>query len=131
MDKAALTAVLASLCCLMAPAAWAQTVGLSGMLGGKALVIVDGSAPKAVAAGESHKGVKIVSTQGDQAVIEIDGKPHSLRVGEAQRLGDVVVHGVEAAVSAGSMPYVLLGNTFLTLYQMTRANDQMVLERRY
>jgi aspartyl protease family protein len=26
---------------------------------------------------------------------------------------------------------VLLGNTFLTRFQMTRANDQMVLERRY
>lgn len=219
MKKAALPALLTTLGCLLAPAAWAQTVGLSGMLGGKALVIVDGSAPKAVAAGESHKGVKIVSTQGDQAVIEIDGKRHTLRVGdapasvggssgnaapsgnrivltagggghfytlgqingkstqmvvdtgatsiamsvaEAQRLGveyksgqpvqmstangviqgwviklnsvrvgDVVVHGVEAAVSAGSMPYVLLGNTFLTRFQMTRANDQMVLERRY
>lgn len=47
------------------------------------------------------------------------------------RVGDVVVHGVEAAVSAGAMPYVLLGNSFLTRFQMTRNNDQMVLERRY
>jgi len=204
---------------LLSPMAWAQTVGLSGMLGGKALIIVDGSAPKAVAAGDSHKGVKIVSTQGDQAVVEIEGQRHTLRVGEAPasvgatagsaapsgnrivlaagggghfftlgqingkstqmvvdtgatsvamsvaeaqrlgveyksgqpiqmstangviqgwivklssvRVGDVVVHGVEAAVSAGSMPYVLLGNSFLTRFQMTRNNDQMVLERRY
>lgn len=205
--------------CLLSPLAGAQTVGLSGMLGGKALVIVDGSPPKAVAAGESHRGVKIVSTQGEQAVIEIDGKRHTLRVGdapasvggtagnaapsgnrivltagsgghfftlgqingkstqmvvdtgatsvamsvaEAQRLGveyksgqpaqmstangviqgwiitlksvrvgDVVVHNVEAAVSNGSMNIVLLGNSFLTRFQMTRANDQMVLEKRY
>ena len=47
------------------------------------------------------------------------------------RVGDVSVHGVDAVVSAGSMPYVLLGNTFLTHFQMTRANDQMVLEKRY
>ena len=73
------TAVLWSLC----SSAHAQTVGLAGMLGNKALVIVDGSAPKSVATGETYKGVKIVSTQGDQAVVEIGGKQHTLRVGDA------------------------------------------------
>jgi aspartyl protease family protein len=29
------------------------------------------------------------------------------------------------------MPYILLGNSFLTRFQMKRENDQMVLERRY
>ena len=29
------------------------------------------------------------------------------------------------------MPYVLLGNSFLTEFQMTRTNDQMVLEKRH
>ena len=213
--KPALLAVL--LACGLAPMAMAQTVGLSGMMGGKALLIVDGGAPKTVAAGETFKGVKVVSTQGDQATIEINSKQHTLRVGdapasvggsgigasgnrvvltagsgghffamgqingkttqmvvdtgatsvaismaEAQRLGldyksgqmipmstangvirgwliklssvrvgDVSVHGVDAVVSSGSMPYVLLGNSFLTHFQMTRANDQMVLEKRY
>ena len=215
--KAALLAL--ALGCLLSPlAAMAQTVGLSGMLGGKALVIVDGAPPKAVAAGDSYKGVKIVSTQGDQAVVEIDGKQHTLRVGDAPasvgggagtgaggnrivltagtgghfftlgqingkstqmvvdtgatavsmaaneaqrmgldyksgeqiqmstangvvpgwhiklssvRVGDVTVHNVDAVVSSGSMPVVLLGNSFLTHFQMTRANEQMVLEKRY
>lgn len=214
--KHALLAV--ALGCLLSPVAWAQTVGLSGMLGGKALVIVDGAPPKTVAPGDSYKGVKIVSTQGDQAVVEIGGKQHTLRVGdapasvggggssgaggnrivltagdgghfftlgqingrstqmvvdtgattvamsvgEAQRLGveyksgqpirmstangvtqgwliklnhvrvgDVLVHNVDAAVTSGSMNIVLLGNSFLTRFQMTRANDQMVLEKRY
>ncbi len=198
--------------------AQAQSVSLSGMLGGKALVIVDGGPPKSVAVGETFKGVRVVSTQGDIAVVEIAGRQHSLRVGdapasvggsggatptssrvvltagngghffalgqingksaqmvvdtgatavslstaEAQRMGinytsgqpvqmstangvipgwtiklgtvkvgDVVVHGVDAIVSSGSMPYVLLGNSFLTHFQMTRTNDQMVLEKRY
>jgi aspartyl protease family protein len=53
------------------------------MLGSKALLIVDGGAPKAVAPGETHKGVKVLSTQGDQAVVEIGGKRHTLRVGDA------------------------------------------------
>jgi len=196
----------------------AQTVALAGMLGGKALVIVDGGAPKTVAAGESHKGVKVVSTQGDAAVVEIGGKRHTLRVGDAPasvggsgggdasgkrivlsagsgghfftsaqingqavqvmvdtgatmvalsvaeaqriglnyragqatqvstangvipawriklgsvRIGDVMVYDVDAAVSAGSMPYVLLGNSYLSRFQMTRTNDEMVLEKRY
>jgi len=63
--------------------AFAQSVALQGMLGSKALLIVDGSAPKTVAPGETHKGVKVVSTAGDQAVVEIEGKRHTLRVGDA------------------------------------------------
>jgi aspartyl protease family protein len=47
------------------------------------------------------------------------------------RVGDVMVYGVDAIVSAGAMPYVLLGNSFLTHFQMTRTNDQMVLDKRY
>ena len=49
----------------------AQAVALSGILGAKALLVVDGGTPKAVAAGETHQGVKVVSTQGDSAVLEI------------------------------------------------------------
>jgi aspartyl protease family protein len=208
---------LVALQCLVG-AAVAQSVGLSGMLGGKALVIVDGSAPKSVAPGETFKGVKVVSTQGDQAVLEIAGKRHTLRVGDAPasvgsggagdaggnrvvlsagsgghfftqgqingqsvqlvvdtgasvvslsaadaqriglnyqngqptrlstangvipawrvklgslRVGDVVVYDVDAVVSSGAMPYVLLGNSFLSRFQMTRTNDQMVLDKRF
>jgi aspartyl protease family protein len=196
----------------------AQTVGLAGMLGSKALLIVDGAAPKSVAAGEAYKGVKVISTSGDVAVLEIAGKQHSLRVGDAPaqvggssgesasgsrvvlsagsgghfvalgqingnavqfiidtgatavslsvaqaqrlglnyqsgqpvqmstangvvpawrlklasvRIGDVLVYDVDSVVSAGAMPYVLLGNSFLSRFQMTRSNDQMVLEKRY
>lgn len=203
---------------VLPPLAMAQSVGLSGMLGNKALIMVDGGAPKAVAPGETFKGVKIISTQGDTAVLEIAGKQHNLRVGDAPasvgtgavsdsgnkrvvltagsgghfftsgqingraaqmvvdtgatvvslsvaeaqrmglnfrggqplqvstangvvpgwrirldsvRVGDVMVYGVDALVSSGSMPYVLLGNSFLTHFQMTRTNDQMVLDKQY
>ncbi len=50
---------------------------------------------------------------------------------DSVRVGDVEVHGVEASILPTSMPYVLLGNSFLSRFQMTRSNDQMVLERRY
>lgn len=203
---------------LLAAPAWAQSsVALQGMMGNRALLIVDGTAPKAVAPGDSHKGVKVLSTSGDQAVVEFGGRRQTLRVGEApasvgstgaapsgdrivltagsgghflteggingraayfivdtgatsvsigaaeaDRLGldyksgqpvrlntangvtaawrvmlssvrvrDVEVRNVEAVVSQQPMPYVLLGNSFLSRFQMRRENDQMVLERRY
>jgi aspartyl protease family protein len=46
------------------------------------------------------------------------------------RIGDVVVYDVQAVISPQSMPYVLLGNTFLNRFQMQRTNDQMTLEKR-
>jgi aspartyl protease family protein len=196
----------------------AQSVTLSGMLGGKALLIVDGAPPKAVAAGQTHQGVKVVSTQGDQAVLEFGGRQYPMRVGDApasvvtkggdtgsgtriiiaassgghflsqgqingrsvqlvvdtgatsvsisvddaqriglnyrsgqevrlatangmtqgwriklnsMRVGDVEVYNVDAVVTPGAMPFVLLGNSFLTRFQMTRDNDQLVLVKRY
>jgi len=47
------------------------------------------------------------------------------------RLGDVEVLGVMAVIMPEGMPFVLLGNSFLTQFQMTRNNDQMVLEKRH
>ena len=61
----------------------AETVALQGMLGSKALLIVGGTAPRAVAPGETHRGVKVVSTSGDLAVVLIEGQRVTLRVGEA------------------------------------------------
>ena len=197
-------------------AAQAQSVALAGMLGSKALLVVNGTTPKTVAAGETHEGVKVISTSGDQAVVEQDGKRSTLRVGEAPvsmgasksggkgnrivlvagsgghfmtagqingkavqfmvdtgatsvamgaqdaertginfrtgqpvmmstangnvqgyrikldsvRVGDVEVFGVDAVVTPQPMPFMLLGNSFLTRFQMLRENDQMTLTKR-
>ena len=64
-------------------AVYAQPVALAGMMSGKALLVVNGTAPKTVAAGETHQGVKVISTSGDQAVIEQSGQRQTLRVGAA------------------------------------------------
>ncbi len=195
----------------------AQSVALAGMLGSKALLIVNGGAPKSVAPGETHQGVKVVSTAGDQAVLELSGKRHTMRVGDAPvsvgagggagkgtrivltagtgghfftpgqingravqfmvdtgatgvamsaadaeraginykggqpvqmstangvtqgfrvklgsvRVGDVEVYDIDAVVSPQPMPYMLLGNSFLTRFQMIRENDQMTLVKRF
>jgi aspartyl protease family protein len=199
-------------------AAQAQSVALAGMLGSKALLIVDGTTPKSVAAGETHQGVKVISTAGDQAVIEQDGKRRTVRVGDAPvslggagasagrgtrimltesggghfmtagqingravqfmvdtgatniamsmqdaeragiayktgqpvrmstangvtdafriklnsvRVGDVEVFDVDAVVIPQPMPFLLLGNSFLSRFQMRRENTLMTLDKRY
>ena len=92
-----LARALAVVALLAGPAAWAQSVSLQGMLGNKALLIVDGSAPKTVAPGEAWKGVKVLSTQGDLATVEAGGRRFTLRVGEAP----ASVGGGAAAPSSG------------------------------
>ncbi len=196
----------------------AESVALAGMLGNRALLVVNGSAPKTVAAGDTHQGVRVISTSGDQAIVEQSGKRITLRVGDAPvsmggnsgggakgnrivmqadrgghffasgsvngraaqfmvdtgatsiamssadaeraginykngqqtlvgtangtvpayrvkldsvRIGDVEIFGVDALVTPSSMPYMLLGNSFLSRFQMTRDNEQMVLTKRY
>ena len=75
--------LLAAMLATFTLGASAQTVALQGMLGSKALLIVGGGAPRAVAPGETHQGVKVISTSGDQAVVLVDGRRVTLRVGEA------------------------------------------------
>lgn len=47
------------------------------------------------------------------------------------RVGDVDVYNVEAVVMPTQMDMVLLGNSFLSRFQMQRDNDQMTLNRRF
>jgi aspartyl protease family protein len=47
------------------------------------------------------------------------------------RIGDVQVYNVEAVVSPAPMPFILLGNSFLSRFQMKRENDVMTLDLRY
>lgn len=47
------------------------------------------------------------------------------------RVGNVEVYGVEAAIGGPSLPYVLLGNSFLTRFHMTRDHELMTLEKRF
>lgn len=202
---------------LWTAAVQAQSVALAGMMGSKALLVVNGTAPKTVAAGETHLGVKVVSTSGDQAVIEQSGTRRTLRVGDAPvsmgasassgrgtrisltessgghfmtagqingravqfmvdtgatsiamstadaeragisyksgqavqistangtaqgfriklnsvRVGDVEVYDIDAVVTPQPMPFMLLGNSFLTRFQMKRDNNLMTLDKRY
>src|SRR3989344_698177 len=188
--------------CLAPSWAHAQAVALAGMLGSKALLVVDANPPKAVGAGDEYQGVKVIGTRrvrrrgeapvgvgarggsGKRVVLRADSRGHFINSGtingrvmqymvdtcastvaiglqdaermglnyqngqpvrmntangvaqgwrmklDSVRIGDVEVFGVEAIITPQPMPYVLLGNSFLTEFQMTRINDQMVLEKR-
>jgi len=199
-----------------APAA-AQSVALTGTMGDRALLVIDGAAPQVVASGETRQGVTLISSGGQTAVVEIRGQRQSLRVGESPvsvaaqngsgggrrvvlhagsgghfygtamlngmtvpfmvdtgasdvvlgaaqaeqiglsfrsgqrqmvvtanglvpayrvpldsvRVGEVEIFNVEASVVPAGMPAVLLGNSFLSRFQMKQENDQLLLEKRY
>ena len=56
---------------------------LAGILGGKALLVVDGSAPRSVAPGGSHMGVRVVSVGRDGVVLEVAGAQRAIQLGES------------------------------------------------
>ena len=50
---------------------------------------------------------------------------------DSLKVGDVVVHGVDAAVHANDLPVALLGMSFLNRMEMTREGSRLVLKKRY
>lgn len=56
------------------------SVALSGVMGGKALLVVNGT-PKTLGVGDVHAGVKLVSVSAQDAVVEVDGKRVQLSLG--------------------------------------------------
>lgn len=204
----------ASLCAL-AVAARAESVAFSGMLGDKALLVINGQA-HGVAVGATVDGVKLVRIDGTVAQIESGGKTQALRLGGTAvvagdtgdggggsrivlpvgsgghysgtgsinghpvqflvdtgatavsmsvdvaarlgldakdstavvsmtangavtvrrltlnrvTLGDVTVYNVDAIVVPQSMPMVLLGNSFLSHFQMHSDSSTLVLDKK-
>ena len=47
------------------------------------------------------------------------------------RIGDVEVLDIEAVVTPQAMPFLLLGNSFLSRFQMRREGNLMTLDQRY
>jgi aspartyl protease family protein len=200
----------------------APQIQLGGVMGSKALFVIDGQS-QMIAVGESARGVRLVSLNGDKAKVELQGKIVELRVGgspavvgggigasgggpggntreivipvgdgghyfmngtingrsvrfmvdtgatmvamsaaDATRIGldlrkgqlgfgstangvtqmmaitldsvrvsEVELYNVAAVVTPANMPYVLLGNSFLSRFRIQRDGDVMRLTRRY
>jgi aspartyl protease family protein len=198
----------------LAAGAHAQSVAFSGMLGEKALLIIDGQA-RSVPVGGTVQGVKLLKLDGGTAQVDVGGKTQILRLGggavvagdsggsggsrivlpagsgghytglgsinghpmhfvidtgatmismgadtaaelgldysastaagvmtangavaarkltlNSVRVGDVTVYNVEAMVVPQSMPVVLLGNTFLSHFQMHSDSSSLVLDKK-
>ena len=89
---------------LFAAPALAQSVAMSGSLGDKALLVIDGT-PRTVATGATVQGVKLVSVSGGDAVVEIKGRRVTLALGGAQvNLGAAASEGggTQIVLTAGS-----------------------------
>lgn len=204
-----------ALLCALAAAARAESVAFSGMLGDKALLVINGQA-HGMAIGATVDGVKLVRIDGTVAQIESGGKTQALRLGGTAvvagdtgdggggsrivlpvgsgghysgmgsinghpvqflvdtgatavsmsvdvatrlgidakdstavvsmtangavtvrrltlnrvTLGDVTVYNVDAIVVPQSMPMVLLGNSFLSHFQMHSDSSTLVLDKK-
>ena len=55
---------------------------MAGIMGSKAMLMVNGGEPEAVQIGQTVAGVKVVAIHGDQVVIEVGGKKRPLRIGQ-------------------------------------------------
>jgi aspartyl protease family protein len=201
----------------LAAPAFAQSVSLSGLSAERALLVIDGGAPRFLSPGQNVNGVKLLSVGTDQVVVEVQGQRTTLRIGqgpiampspEAARAsrtitlladagghfttpgkingqatqflvdtgatvltlsesmalkmgvnfrngaparvktanGEILGHQVQltavtiephtsynvaAVVLPADLPYVLLGNSFLSRFSMRREDNRMTLEPRY
>jgi len=65
----------------------AQSVMLTGSIGNRAILIIDGGAPRTLAPGQTVQGVKLIGVQGDEAVVEAGGRRSTLRMDTAVSVG--------------------------------------------
>ena len=84
----------------LAGGAQAAELALSGIVGGQAVLVVDNGPPQLVAVGKSTSGgIRLLSLEGNVAVIEFEGRRQALRLGERvvrQARGDAGKAGVGA-----------------------------------
>jgi aspartyl protease family protein len=101
------TLLLAGLLALAGAARAASSVTLTGTIGNRAILVVDGSAPKTVAVGERHRDVRLVSLADGQAVVETgDGRRATLRMDTPVSIGGTARgaggNGTRIVLPAGS-----------------------------
>jgi aspartyl protease family protein len=67
---------------LLAGEAVAVDLALSGILGGKAVLVIGNGPPRLVAEGKSTpEGAKLIAIEGNTALVEFGGRRHTLRLG--------------------------------------------------
>lgn len=85
---------------LFSSPAHATNVSVVGLFSGKAIVTINGSKQKLLKAGENTpEGVKLISADSNQAVLEIDGKQQTLSLGQGVSTGGVQESDGKASVT--------------------------------
>jgi len=99
--------LLLSLCAL-GSSAQAVDVGLAGVFPGKALLTIDGGAPRIVAVGSrTAEGVAVLAVDGETATIEADGRKRTLRVGQNVASQAAATSGARATLTADAQGHFL------------------------
>ena len=93
---------LLSCFCLLSGVASALDVGLAGIMGSKAMLMINGGEPRAVAVGQTIDGGRLNSVAGDQVIVEVDDKKRTLRVGQ---------HAFGSASAVGSGKVILTADS--------------------
>lgn len=105
----------------------------SGSINGKAVSFMVDTGATLVAIGHDDAqrlGVDLKSARAGMSQTANGPVPVWMVTLDRVRVGEVEVNQVAAVVLPQSMPFVLLGNSFLTRFQMRRDNDVMRLELR-
>ena len=77
--------IVASLLLLLSSAGWTAEVNVIGLFPGKAVVVIDGGAPRVLSVGQKPvEGVTLISTDRESATLVIDGQKRTLRIGQHQ-----------------------------------------------
>ena len=91
----------------LAGAAIGADINLNGVVGNKALLVIDGGKPRWLVAGEtSPEGVMLISVSGESAVIEMGGKRQTLTMGQNARLS-----GGNPSTASGNPSVVLTADS--------------------
>ena len=110
LQRVVLCALLAA-AFLLVPGArlLAADVVVAGVFPGKAVLMIDGAAPRTLAIGESRAGVRLIAVDGDRVTFQAEGRRATLRVGErVARHGNESVRGRSLTVSADSRGHFFL-----------------------
>jgi aspartyl protease family protein len=101
----------------------ATDVSVTGLFTGKAMLSLNGGAPRMVSAGQSIDGVKLISADSSAAVLEVDGKRKTLGLGQGISVG--------GGSSSGSQSVTLTANSqghFVTLGSINGATTRFVVD---
>ncbi|MDR0735238.1 MAG: TIGR02281 family clan AA aspartic protease [Zoogloeaceae bacterium] len=61
---------------------WAVDVGLAGIIGSKAMLMINGAPPRALSVGQEYQGIRLIAIQGESVQVEVYGNRRTLRVGQ-------------------------------------------------